>query len=711
MGSGFSDLAGQGMITSLSHLVHVPTVTEKRGRGFLGRVKSEGGSMDATDKVRISLTGNPFVDTGLSVIAALAGLDDIKDLSFGAMRQVYGNGTQLANWNSHLPSFSQVFGTNNPLFQTGYGYQKGKGPSVRNIAIYCGTLQAFLDAMSMMAGEMRCEACGSLTKFNFAQSCISVVKANGGKAPEDKSVGRDWFPLAGSLGSDAQALPACSRPVNICAKCLFAVHYLPLGLILLNGRLAVFQSTAVEFWYDLVRDIVVGDEGRLGRVMAGIYQTPGAKEGSRAVAKRLLALFRRLLAAKNDYELPRGASLSVWRFTNSTPPDCMIEEIPNPTLVFLLKAAKNNLDREVEHIIDGERKKELSLFRCITEQRDYPGLYPKGKWLGASPKLFFLYQTEVCARSSRTLGIARMIARQAGEGLKPKDLKRLQREEAFSDRSIRNQFRVVMTGLTQKGQFTLDDYIGLFPLSEDGSGITVRFDGWNLIRYYLCHADDPGSLPEVVQVKPFSSSKLIMLTYYAARIFRDYIEDRGRDRFITEVLGRSARGEIGVSWLENRFVRLAEKYIGFSYGAWEKFCKRDNGQLFVSELLFQMRLLWAEWIEGSGFPPVLPLELSDDPGLPPALEVLTKEVFQRHVAQRGLERYHRDVLTRLRKREIGLPWFRRRFVNTGDEASLPSSLPEEEWEALLKDDEGRPCGMERLFQIHLRLANLYREAK
>lgn len=668
--------------------------------------------MPEAENEQISLTGNPFVDTGLAVVAALANLDDVEDLSLDAMRRVYGNGSQLASWNSRLKSFSQIFGTNNPLFQNGYGYQKGKGPSSLNLAIYCETLRAFLEAIPTTSTGYKCEACGSPTDFDFAQACISVVENHGKKAPEDKWVGRDWFPLAGSLGSDAQALPGASRPVHLCAQCLFAVHYLPLGLILLDGRLAAFQSTSVEFWYDLVRDIVTGDGGTKSRVMAGLYETLGAKEGTRAVARRLLELFRKLLRARDDYNLPQGTALSVWRFTNSgASPECEIEEIPNPTLAFLLKAVRYGLHQEVESLISSEGKKERPFYRCIAEQRDYSGLYPRGKRLGVSPKLFALYQTEICARSPRVLEVARVFACQAAEGLKPKELKRLQREEAFLEQSVRAQFRSLMVSSAQKRQFTLDDYIGLFPLRDDISGISVHFDGWNLIRYYLHHLSGSEPFAETSTPQTASPEKLTTLRDYASRIFSDYIEERSRARFHSEVLSRMGRGESSVLWLGNQFTRLAERHAGFTYGAWKRLCKNDDGQLFVSELLFQMRLLWTEWMRTDGAPVTEAPESLNGSGLPVAVETCLRETFSRYVVQRGLERFYRDVLVRLRRKEIGLAWFRRWIVR--QEGKIPDAvtLSQEDWEELLKDDEGHPCSRERQFQMHLLMANLYREAK
>ena len=278
--------------------------------------------------MKIALSGNPFVDTGLGVIAALGGLDDVTALTLAKVREVFDDGTGLAEWNSKLKTFTQVFGTNGPLFQKGYGYKKGVGPGERNLAIYRGTLEALLDAISAASKGSPCEACGGPTDFDFASACSKVIEAAEAKAPDEKWVGRDWFPLSGSLGSDAQALPVASRSVHVCPRCLFAVHYLPLALISLDGWPALFQSTSVEFWYELVRDLIKGDGGAESRVKLKHFDTPGTKEGSRAVARRLMAFFERIQEANRFGDIARGATLLVWRFKNSgASPDCQIDVI------------------------------------------------------------------------------------------------------------------------------------------------------------------------------------------------------------------------------------------------------------------------------------------------------------------------------------------------------------------------------------------------
>lgn len=664
--------------------------------------------MPVADKTTIELAGNPFVDTGLAVIAALGNLDDVRDLTLDTIRAVHGDGSSLARWNAQLKSYSQVFGTNNPLFQSGYGYKKGSGPSRDNLAIYQATLQGFLDAIQMPLAGPRCEACGTSTTLDFARVCRNGVEASRRKAPEDKWIGRDWFPLCGSLGSDAQALPAASRSVRLCGRCLLAVHYLPLAVVLLNGRLAVFQSTSTEFWYELVRLLV---NERLSRIGAGDCETLGAKEGARALAERLLALFERLQRSSCFRRLPNAATLQVWRFSNAgASPGCEIEEIPNPALVFLWNAVGQGLRQEIEKLIESEGKRQRPLFRCIAEQRDYPGLYPRGGRRGASPKLFALYQIEVCRRSSRSLSSALALANEATRGLKANEVRRLQREEAFSDRSTRSRFRGLMVHFAQQGVFALDHYLDLFPFADDEAGTAVRYDGWNVIRYYLHHGDSADPTTAHPISAPCAPVKAAVIRYYAAKIAGNYVRQYGMHRFKQEVLGRLGRGQIGASWLKRQFVTLAQVYPGFTFAMWERLCNSSNGRPTIGELLFQARLLWTQWMQESDIPGVLQPHFANGSGLPTVVENGLKEVFRQYTEQRGLPRLERDVLARLRNGEIGLLWFQRRLASENDDRiSALVPLLRSDWDAFIFDHRDRAHTSERLFQMRLTLANLYRE--
>lgn len=658
------------------------------------------------EKIKIELTGNPFVDTGLSVIAALAGLEELDNFTLKHIVNVFRDGSQLVGYNSKLKAFTQIFGTNNPLYQSAYGYKKGKGPSDDNIAIYKSTLKGFVDEIGKSNSGPRCWACGMQCEFDFDAVCRKAIEGNGKTPPgEEKMVGRDWFPLAGSIGSDAQALPGASQPSHICPKCLLAVHYLPLGLLLLGGRLAVFQSASFEFWYELIRDIV--NEVKR-KVLAGNYETLGKKEGSQAVIKRLLAWFRRLQGEKRFDGIPKGTNLYVWRFSNSgTSPDCQIEEIPNKALVFLWKAVDEGLMSEIESLVSSEGKNPyFSLFRCVAEGRDYPNLYPEKRKKGASPQFFALYQTYVRNHSSKALQIAYKLAKEISEQVREKEFKRLQRPEAFKERKVQNLFRSSMVEMASKGELALKDYLDLFP-TRDTQGITVEWDGWNLIRYYLHHTDEEDELWEVnetrAETKRFGSVK-----YYAGKFYNHYLTERGKERFQREVLAQIKQGKIGIPWLRLQFAQLAELHEGFTYAHWSKLCKLENGQLFVSELLFQMRLLWTQWICENQTSINISTSIDGESinGLPERIKNLIELIFTNCVDRRGLDRFYRDILLRFHRKEIGFFWFRGKLAKQISEDIQP--LTEEEWEEFLVDSEGQSIKSERLFQLHLAFANLYR---
>lgn len=658
------------------------------------------------EKLKIELTGNPFVDTGIGVIGALAKLDEVNQLTLADLKSVYGDGTQLTEWNSKLKAFTQIFGTNNPLKQPSY-------PTHVRIPIYKSTLSGFLEEIDQSNGKgPRCWACGNPSDFDFSQVCKKAIEDNGMKPPEVKWVGRDWFPLAGSLGSDAQALPGASKPPHICSKCIFAIHYLPMGLILLNGRLAVFQCTSTGFWYELVRDIA--NEIR-GRILSGNYETLGSKEGSRAVMGRLLALFQRLQKEAYYGEVPEGTALYVWRFSNSgASPECEIQEIPNPALIFLWDAVKEGLRSDIESLVTSEGKNpRYSLFQCILDRRDYPNLYPeekrkrgkKQKRKGAAPKLFALYQTSIRNHTSKALQLAHKLAKEISQQLTEKELKRIQRPEAFREEKVRNRFRSSMVRLAETGELTLEDYLELFPIKE-GAGITVEWEGWNFIRFYLHHPTANDKPKSITPTKAKYTQHPCF--YYAGVIYNHYVRKKGWGRFQRDVLGQLKLGKLGIRWLRDQFIQLAESEDGFTYGHWSKLCKLDNERPFVSELLFQMRLLWTQWFyenRTSVDISALTDEESSD-GLPEQIRPVIKVIFTAYVDRRGLDRFHRDILLRLRRRDIGLFWFKERVAKQIYEGVQP--LTEEQWEEFLVDDEGHGIKLERLFQLHLVLANLYR---
>ncbi|HEX7359073.1 MAG TPA: hypothetical protein VF283_01140, partial [Bryobacteraceae bacterium] len=266
----------------------------------------------------MELTGNPFVDTGFMVLAALAGKERVLDLSFREIRTVFGDGRPLARDNQRLKCFTMVFGTNGPLTQPAY---KKAG---KNVEIYLSILRQLLDwAEKEGRTGPRCDLTGIPTDFAFHAVCAKALKDSGLPVPEEKWLGRDFVPLGGSLGNDAQALPSASRPLHVSALALFALQYLPLGVFLFKGRLACYQSTADVLLTALVNQVVQENKGRLSLDGAEIL---GKGQGTGILLDFLLRHFEHLQEAVADDALPANTELVLWLFSNSgTGADCATE--------------------------------------------------------------------------------------------------------------------------------------------------------------------------------------------------------------------------------------------------------------------------------------------------------------------------------------------------------------------------------------------------
>jgi hypothetical protein len=293
------------------------------------------------------------------------------------MKNVHGDGMKLVRNNMKLKSNNMVF-TNSITTQPSYSYDD-------KINNYAKITTAILNNVGHEDVRQLCDFCGNQGSVNLDKLFYKTFgdwkkdKKEGNKKKNKKNnkpqeqeqehyLGRDWIPLSGSVGSDAQALPSASRSLNSCAKCLFAVQYLPQGVILVKGLLAVFQSTFTTFWYELVRDFTKDIRNRLAVSSDNKIETPGKKEGNSFAVTKMLDIMKR--GMRKDL----NASMTMWLFSNSgTGAECQLERIPNFTLNFLHKAAKHGLDIDIKRLTAKDRfyPYHYSFLNCITKRLDY----------------------------------------------------------------------------------------------------------------------------------------------------------------------------------------------------------------------------------------------------------------------------------------------------------------------------------------------------
>lgn len=520
----------------------------------------------------MNATGNPFVDCGLAVVTYLAGRSSIDDLTLSDIANVVGDGSGLAAKNVLLKSYTMVFGTNGPLMQ--YAYRK----SGTNEVIYRSMLHLLVRATAEEGSQGEpCELSGIRTRLDLHALSSQALREAGQKLPERKWVGRDWLPLAGSLGNDAQTMPAASRPLHVSALALLAVQYLPLGVCLLEGKLTCFQSTSPALVQQLTADLA----GQyLDRLAAGNADIIGKGLGSSTLVNQLLRLFERTKKLVQSESLAANTTLYAWLFSNSgANPYCRILPIPDPVLRFLAAAVQEEYAPEIRRLVDGEPKDpRLQFFSAIREQRDYRRLYPFKKWPGTTQGFFEFYQRQICGTRGRALRVARELAADAVANLTPKQFKEVRKQEGFRDPKNRDALRSLMISHS-----SMDDYDALFPSQRHPIRVDSR--GWNLLQFYLGKTDiERTTVPE--DDMPRTTHPKISL------IAREYARVHSLKR-VKDTIDNLARRKYGVRWLQDVFCRMAESTPEFELGDWDEFVCDEDGRPATFELLFEMRLALA----------------------------------------------------------------------------------------------------------------------
>lgn len=566
--------------------------------------------------IEYNFTGNPFVDTGLSVLVAKArelgwAIESIHELTPDAMRQVIGDAEWLALANRRLKAFNMVVGNNSPLTNT------SSNPSLRKtnrgrlnpeddkgfqeyVAIMQGLVTEAI--MPLRDNATLCECCGT-------RSSTTVLAAKG------KEIGRDWFPLAGSLGSDAQALPAGSHAPRICSLCLLAIQALPLGVTLLKGKLACFQSTSWKMTQILVEYIyretwVMLASTKSNEKVAAL----GAKGRTTPTAIRLLQLFENLQVDQRMLELPAYVTMNIWLFSNSgTGADCDLIEIPNNALIFLWEAAQRYRD-EVKAMLTREGKNlDYQLLECIYRQRDYGLLYPEKGKPPASKELFAFYQTQVLSQPPQALRLSEKVAyllrqrlqkqvalEQTMSSKRGKGKTRQTQSEKFLQRLTerhpfrglepvdRNAVRRMFVDFIEDGLLTLEEYVLLFPC-ETLQPLRTQWRRWLWIWFYLNHKNLSADVepPQWEEVSMFTNPKI---KQFARDVFDDYVQRRGLARVKRDILNRFQRGEITTADLQRWFCKLAEMREGYTNENWDNLCRDENGNNVTNEVRFQFRL-------------------------------------------------------------------------------------------------------------------------
>jgi hypothetical protein len=522
----------------------------------------------------LELTSNPLVDNGLAVIAALSDCERIEDLTLRKAKRMHGTGEELARANIRMRANHMVF-INSISMQPSYTQEE-------RLDKYARMTTAVLNNIGHETKKKYCDFCSNPTSVDLDRLFIETFDKDSKEAKIRHYIGRDLFPMVGSIGSDAQGLPAASRGFNCCAKCLFAVQYLPQASILVNGLLCLFQSTSVEFWYQWVKDLVAAVRGRLAIKSGDKVETLGKAEGSGEVVNRLLEVMR------NSREYDPAASMIMYQYSNGKSPDLKKQFLPSFTLNFLHEAVINGLREEIRNLMHLELRRKTSyrysFLNRIAQQEDYYLLYPSRKdtYAGSSPELFLLYQTYIRGYPVQLLNTAYNIALY----LKTKagiDTDKLA-ANILTDGKNHSRIKKWIVNMADDQQITFDEYFHLF--------VDSSRNPWPLLRYYLlAEVSESGfkALGEQPQQAITSEYKARVINV-GTMIYNRYLSTYGPAR-LDKLLTRLAAGSIGRDWLRRQFEHLADDSPSFDYvDNWNALKAEEN----LYEVLYLFRLLFTQ---------------------------------------------------------------------------------------------------------------------
>lgn len=560
--------------------------------------------------MKINLTGNPFVDTGIFTIKAHlakeSGGEPKEFLQAEDVRKAFESKNGFARWlasaNRRLKSFFMVVGTNSALVNPSNNKAMNKSKNYGFLDEADSGWQNYIAKLEKLSDELIED-----DETGISEDAILCESCGDRKATHNlDSIGRDYFPLAGSIGNDAQALPAASRAPRICPLCLLAVHWLPLGTGVFNRGLACFQFTESILSQDLIQSIYNRnrselDASTLDRKLPIAFSSDESKSEKRgkSLGRLLFETIIQFNRERKQNELPETVTLNIWTFSNAgQSADSDFFEIPNPSLQFFWDGL--NHKTELEEILQNEdlKKPATHLLAAIEQRKEYFGFYPQKAKEGetksqvASIGLFDLYQTRVLRRQQVTLDSAKLFAKLAHKKLKIEAGKDKNRKKFYEqilkenprlvkDQNIRVGLRKMLIELAGEGKIKLDNYVVLFPAanlqsienltveraleiwrpyepgeSPKGEAIRRTNKGWDLLWFYFHHSEN-GTLnfdEEKILESDLSGEEMAMFT-------NPKVKEFARDVFELKLSERSKIDEQkGLEWIDKAIIK------GFSRG-------------------------------------------------------------------------------------------------------------------------------------------------
>lgn len=645
-------------------------------------------------------TGNPWVDTGIAVAVVRANKRQPEELTLEDFKNVLGDGKWLTHANEHLNSYVC-------LFANGFLNRSVPAQIVKQREKYERVITALLDDLeksitAKVDSTNRCECTGIFPSANKTLALLTEQFKRERILKKDQrlDIGRNAFPLVGSITNDAGALPAASREPQISAFALLCVQMASLATVMLKGKIAFFQYTEPNLLIPHVKTIYDDTVAKLDLIKkedGTAISAIGTGKGPQSTALILLDEFYRLKNILEIEELPEYVALNLWLVINSgTSVDCEIIEIPNAALKFLWEAAIRFPD-EIKGILRNE--KHGSILDGIENREEYMPFYPLPKSKPIPIDLIFKAKKILSSDHQEKAEIIENAEQAEFKSLiqskiesaedkkkkkQPKDNTKKERPKTIpqllNDEFKQNKKKAIMELIKQINEATSK------PASKD------------LFALYQINVL---GRPEIA----------LSVAEWIAYNIREKLKDNKKQlELFIQKLGDFKEANKCRPTLRQILSELAEEGI-LSYEQYAAlFPITGNGPVRVDN--FGWRYIWfylnhenlssnpPESMEGNN--------MAIDNVFRQTIKCFAKDVFDWYVEKNGEEKFKKKILDGFRNNKIRDSDLQRWFCNLGE---IPGKerYTNEAWDDFCRDETGANRTFELRFQLRLELANLYRK--
>lgn len=393
-------------------------------------------------------TGNAMLNNALMTIEALSNIKSVSEITPSLLLDLYES-QDLKEINKRLKSYTMLFTKNGPLHND----------SANGDRIYEALFNAICNKYEN-EGEYICEISGLRFQNRFNEIFEKVLNELGFTKVEvnkkDTNLSRNWFPLAGGLGSDAQALPQAKFTIQIHPICIVIMQFLPLSSLIYNSGILIIDSSNFEFSKAFIEMNV---KELKKRIELNNYEN--VKEFTKG--NYLLTALSILLQKEMEEEY---SDLNLWSFSNSgLGPWCKIDRVPNSLIKKLIKMRRTQR-QEVDNIL---RKNESafsfldSLEKNVEWRLLYPNVFGSGKktveYEGVSVKFLETYFTVI--GSEQKIEYAKYLAYLI-EKYKSKSFEKyLSKTDAWNEKDYRTDLYAVLVEATKNGEWDLYHHLDI----------------------------------------------------------------------------------------------------------------------------------------------------------------------------------------------------------------------------------------------------------